>query len=249
MSRRAMIVTGGGRGVGAAVCKLGAAAGYDICVNYLGNTARAESVVAEIRDVGGRAISVQADVADRAQVLRLFERVDDELGPLTALVNNAAIAGKIGRLADADAQMMSDVVDANVKGLFWCSQEAVKRMSTRYGGSGGGIVNLSSGSVSLGSPGEYVWYAASKGAVDSFTIGLGKELAREGVRVNAVAPGIIDTEMHETYGLPDRLERDVESIPMGRAATPEDIAKSIIWLLSDDAAYTTATVVRVAGGR
>ena len=249
MTNGTMIVTGGGRGIGAAISRQAAAAGYSVCINYMRDAQSAEKLVRELNDTGSSAIAVQGDVARRKDVIRLFERADEVLGPLSALVNNAAIAGRIGRFAEADPETMSAVIDTNVKGVLWCCQEAVKRMSTRYGGKGGAIVNLSSGSATLGSPGDYVWYAASKGAVDSLTIGLGKELARENIRVNAVAPGFVDTGMHAAYGLPERISLVADSVPMGRAATPEEIASSVLWLLSENAGYTTATILRVAGGR
>jgi NAD(P)-dependent dehydrogenase (short-subunit alcohol dehydrogenase family) len=244
-----LLVTGGGRGIGAAVARLGAAAGYTVCVNYRSNAAAAETVVAEIGKAGGRALAVQADVAREAEVERLFAVVDAELPPLAALVNNAGITGRVGRLEDAPAQTLRDVMELNVLGVMWCCQAAVRRMARRHGGTGGAIVNLSSGAATLGSADTFVWYAASKGAVDSLTVGLALENARDGLRVNAVAPGLVRTELHADSGMPDRLETLPPQTPMGRAAEPEEIAEAVLWLLSDKASFTTGAVLRVAGGR
>jgi NAD(P)-dependent dehydrogenase (short-subunit alcohol dehydrogenase family) len=244
-----MVVTGGGRGIGAATARLAAERGYAVCVNYLGNAEAAEAVVGDIEGAGGRAIAVQADVAAEAEVERLFETVDRELGQLTALVNNAGLAGRIGRLDVAPSTTIRQVIEVNVFGTIWCARAAVRRMSSRHGGQGGAIVNVSSAAVTLGSPGEFVWYAASKGAVDSLTIGLAKEVAREGIRVNGVAPGLIETEIHAASGMPERLEVLAPSVPMGRAAGPEEVAETILWMLSEAASYITGTTLRVAGGR
>jgi NAD(P)-dependent dehydrogenase (short-subunit alcohol dehydrogenase family) len=244
-----LIVTGGGRGIGAATARLGAARGYAVCVNYLSNAEAAASVVAEIEAAGGRALAVQADVAREEEAIRLFEVVDRELGPVTALVNNAGLAGLISRLDEAESETIRQVIEVNVFGVIWCAREAVKRMSTKHGGQGGAIVNISSGAATLGSPGEYIWYAAAKGAVNSFTLGLSKEVAGEGIRVNAVSPGMVSTEIHAASGDADRLERIGRAVPIGRAAEPEEIAEPILWLLSEAASYTTGAILRVAGGR
>jgi len=244
-----LLVTGASRGIGAAVARLGAAAGYTVCVNYRSGAAAAEAVVSEIENAGGRARAVQADVGREEDVERLFATIDAELPPLAALVNNAGVCGQVSRLEEASTQTLRDVLDLNVLGLMWCCQAAVRRMARRYGGQGGAIVNLSSGAATIGSPGEYVWYAASKGAVDSLTLGLAKENAGEGIRVNAVAPGFVRTEIHAASGMPDRLEKVAPTMPIGRAAEPEEIAEAVIWLLSDKASYTTGAVLRVAGGR
>lgn len=244
-----LLVTGGSRGIGAAVARLGAAAGYAVCVNYRSNAAAAEAVVAQIASAGGRALALQADVAREDDVVRLFERVDAEMPPLTALVNNAGITGRVGRLEDAPAQTLRDVMDLNVLGVMWCCQAAVRRMARRHGGGGGAIVNISSGAATLGSADTFVWYAASKGAVDSLTVGLAVENARDGLRVNAVAPGLVRTELHADSGMPDRLETMPPQTPLGRAAEPEEVAEAVLWLLSDKASFTTGAVLRVAGGR
>ncbi len=244
-----MIVTGGGRGIGAATARLGAQRGYGVCVNYLENAKAAQAVVREIEAAGGRAIAVQADVAAEDQVDRLFETVDRELGPVTALVNNAGTAGTIGRLDAVPGAVVRRVMEVNVLGVLWCARAAVKRMSTRHGGAGGAIVNVSSGAATIGSPGVYVWYAASKGAVDSLTLGLAKEVAQEGIRVNGVAPGVVETEIHAALGLPDRAQQMAPSLPIGHAGAPEEIAEAILWLLSERASYTTGATLRVAGGR
>ena len=244
-----LLVTGGGRGIGAAVARLGAARGYAVGVNYLRDTEAAEAVVAEIGQAGGQALALQADVAREEEVERLFAALDRELPPLTALVNNAGLAGQVSRVEDAPAETIRQVMELNVLGSIWCARAAVRRMARRYGGRGGAIVNISSGAATIGSPGEYVWYAASKGAVDSFTLGLAKENAGEGIRVNAVAPGFVRTEIHAASGMPDRLEKIAPTMPIGRAAEPEEIAEAVLWLLSDAASYTTGAVLRVAGGR
>jgi len=244
-----LMVTGGGRGIGAAVARLGGARGYAVCVNYRSDAAAAEAVVAEIAGAGGRALAVRADVAQEDEVERLFAAVDAELPPLRALVNNAGLAGLVNRLEDAPAETIRQVMDLNVLGSIWCCRAAIRRMAKRHGGKGGAIVNLSSGAATLGSPGEYVWYAASKGAIDSLTLGLAKENAGEGIRVNAVAPGFVNTEIHAASGMPDRLEKIAPTMPIGRAAEPEEIAEAVLWLLSDAASYTTGAVLRVAGGR
>jgi len=249
MTSGTLLVTGGGRGIGAAVARLGAAAGYAVCVNYRSNAVAAEAVVTEIEEAGGRALAVQADVAREDEVERLFHTVDAEMPPLTALVNNAGITGMTSRLEEATPDTIRQVMDLNVLGLIWCCQAAVRRMAKRYGGKGGAIVNLSSGAVTLGSPDTFVWYAASKGAVDSLTLGLGLENARDGLRVNAVAPGLVDTEMHADSGLPDRLDILAPQTPIGRPAAPKEIAEAVMWLLSDKASFTNGVVLRVAGGR
>jgi len=244
-----MIVTGGGRGIGAATARLAAARGYRVCVNYRSDGVAAEAVVSDIEAMGERALAVQADVAVEAEVERLFERVDRELGPVTALVNNAGLAGRVDRLDEAPSSTIETVVAVNLLGTIWCSRAAVRRMSTRHGGPGGAIVNVSSGAATIGSPGQYVWYAAAKGGVDSFTLGLSKEVAGEGIRVNAVAPGFVKTEIHAASGMPNRIEEDAPKVPIGRVAEPEEIAESILWLLSEAASYTTGAILRVAGGR
>ncbi|MHA1153800.1 MAG: SDR family oxidoreductase [Alphaproteobacteria bacterium] len=244
-----MIVTGGGRGIGAATARLAVGRGFAVCVNYLGNAEAAEAVVRDIEGAGGVAIAVQADVAAEAEVERLFETVDRELGTLTALVNNAGLAGRASRLDVASGETIRQVIEVNVLGAIWCARAAVRRMSTKHGGQGGAIVNVSSAAATLGSPGEFVWYAASKGAVDSLTIGLAREVAREGIRVNGVAPGLIETEIHAASGKPDRARALAPSVPLGRAAAPEEVAETILWLLSEAASYTTGATLRVAGGR
>jgi NAD(P)-dependent dehydrogenase (short-subunit alcohol dehydrogenase family) len=218
-------------------------------VNYLRDAAAARAVVRDIEGAGGRASAVQADVAREDAVEGLFEAAESALGPVTALVNNAGLAGLVNRLDEAPAETIRTVVEVNLLGTIWCSRAAVRRMSTRRGGPGGAIVNLSSGAATIGSPGEYVWYAAAKGGIDSFTLGLAKEVAGEGIRVNAVAPGFVDTEIHAASGMPDRLAEDAPKVPLGRAAAPQEIAEVIVWLLSDAASYVTGTVLRVAGGR
>ncbi len=244
-----MIVTGGSRGIGAATARLAAQRGYDLCVNYLGHADSAEAVVREAEAAGRRAIAVRADVSKEDQVERLFETVDRDLGTLTALVNNAGVTGRSSRLDAVEAETLERVLDINVLGVMLCARAAVKRMSTQHGGQGGAIANVSSAAASLGGPGEYVWYAASKGAVDSLTVGLAKEVAGEGIRVNGVAPGLIETEIHAAGGNPQRLEALAPSVPLGRAAGPEEVAEPILWLLSEAASYTTGAILRVGGGR
>lgn len=243
-----LLVTGGSRGIGAAVCQLAAQKGYAVAVNYAGNAAAA-AVVASIRAHGGTAISVQADVADEASVLAMFARIDTELGPLTALVNNAGVVDLPTRVDAMSVARIRRMFDINVLGSFLCAREAVLRMSTRRGGHGGSIVNLTSAAARLGAPGQYVDYAASKGAIDSFTVGLAKEVATEGIRVNAVCPGIIDTDIHASGGVPDRVAQMVPHVPMQRGGTAQEVAQAIVWLLSDDASYTTGSVLDVTGGR
>ncbi len=245
----AAIVTGGGRGIGAATARLLGRSGYAVCVNYRRDAEAAAAVAAEIEAAGAKALAVQADVRDEGAVARVFEAAEAALGPIAALVNNAGIAGPASRLDAADGETMQAVLDINVMGSLLCAREAVQRMSRRNGGAGGAIVNLSSGAATLGSPATYVWYAASKAAIDTFTRGLAIELAAEGIRVNAVAPGLIDTEIHAASGIPDRLARLGPKIPMGRAGTPDEVAEAVLWLLSDAASYVNGTVLRVAGGR
>lgn len=247
--KKVMLVTGGSRGIGAAVARLAAAEGYAVCISYLSNQVAAEAVVAAIMDKGGLALAVQADVALEQDVVRLFECVDRALGPVTALVNNAGILAPQARVEDMDASRITRVFASNVVGSFVCAREAVRRMSTRHGGSGGAIVNLSSRASRLGAPGEYVDYAASKAAIDTLTIGLAKEVAAEGIRVNAVAPGVIYTDIHASGGEPGRVERLKDAIPMKRGGYPEEVAKAVLWLLSEDASFTTGASIDVAGGR
>ena len=246
MSAGVMIVTGGGRGIGAATAALAAERGYAVCVNFLRDGAAAKALVAKI---GKGAIAVQADVAAEADVLRLFETADRKLGRVTALVNNAGIVGRQSRVEAMDAARLQRMFATNVVGALLCAREAIKRMSTRHGGPGGAIVNVSSGASRLGSPGEYVDYAASKGAVDTLTIGLARELAEEGIRVNCVRPGFVHTDIHASGGEPDRIERLRASIPMKRGGEPEEVARAILWLLSAEASYSTGAILDVTGGR
>jgi NAD(P)-dependent dehydrogenase (short-subunit alcohol dehydrogenase family) len=244
-----MIATGGSRGIGAATALLAAQRGYTVCVNYLHDRKAAEGIVRSIEQIGKHAIAVAADVASEPDVVRLFETVDRELGPVTALVNNAGILEKQTRLDGIDAARLLRVFATNVIGPFICSREAVRRMSTRHGGQGGSIVNVSSRASQMGSPGEYIDYAASKGAVDSLTIGLAKEVAEEGIRVNAVRPGFIYTDMHASGGEPNRVDRVKAFAPMQRGGRPEEVASAILWLLSEEASYTTGAFIEVSGGR
>jgi NAD(P)-dependent dehydrogenase (short-subunit alcohol dehydrogenase family) len=244
-----LLITGGSRGIGAATALLAAQRGYAVAVNYTRNSLAADEVVRAIRAGGGTAITVQADVGDEAQVRAMFEKVDAKLGRLTALVNNAGVVDAQARVDEMSVERLERMLRINVIGSFICAREAVRRMSTRYGGSGGAIVNLSSAAARLGSPGQYVDYAASKGAVDSFTIGLAKEVADEGIRVNAVRPGLIDTEIHASGGLPDRAAQLAPTVPMKRTGSAEEVANGIVWLLSAEASYVTATFLDVTGGR
>jgi|SRR5215203_620790 len=244
-----VLITGGSRGIGAATAVLAAARGYAVCVNYRSNAAAADAVVAAIAQAGGSAIALQGDVSVESDVVRLFEMCDARLGRLTALVNNAAILETQTRVESVDAARLQRIFATNVTGVFLCAREAVKRMSTKHGGSGGAIVNLSSRASVLGSPGEYVDYAASKAAVDTLTIGLSQEVAGEGIRVNAVRAGIIYTEIHASGGEPGRVDRMKAFVPMRRGGTAEEVAKAILWLLSDDASYTTGSFLDVSGGR
>jgi NAD(P)-dependent dehydrogenase (short-subunit alcohol dehydrogenase family) len=244
-----LIVTGGSTGIGAATARLAARSGYVVCLSYLRQCEAAAGVVREIQDGGGQAISVQADIASEADVVHLFAAVDRELGPVTALVNNAAGLEPQMRLDSMDAARIERVFAVNVIGSFLCAREAVRRMSTRHGGAGGAIVNVSSGAARYGSPGEYIDYAASKGALDTMTIGLAREVAEEGVRVNAVRPGFIHTGMHAKGGEPDRVERVKKMVPMQRGGQPEEVAAAILWLLSGEASYITGAILDVAGGR
>jgi len=246
---KVLIVTGGSRGIGAATAKLAATQGYAVCVNYLTNQLAADAVVAEIQALGGIALAMAADLSVEAQVLALFQRVDLELGPVTALVNNAGILEKQSSLLGMDQGRLQRVFAVNVIGPMLCAREAVKRMSVKLGGKGGAIVNVSSVASRLGAPGEYVDYAASKGALDSFTLGLSKEVADQGIRVNSVRPGFIYTDIHASGGEPDRVDRIKDSIPMKRGGQPEEVAQAILWLLSEQASYATGTFIDLAGGR
>ena len=243
------VITGGSRGIGAATARLAARRGYAVCVNYRADEAAADQVVAQITDGGGRAIAVRGDVAIEADVVRLFAVVDERLGRLTALVNNAGILEKQSRVEDLDAARIGRVLATNVTGTLLCAREAVRRMSTRHGGQGGAIVNVSSVAARIGGAGEYVDYAASKGAVDTLTVGLATEVAQEGIRVNAVRPGFVYTDIHASGGEPGRVDRVKGIVPMRRGGQPEEIAHAILWLLSDEASYTTGAFIDAGGGR
>lgn len=244
-----LLVTGGSRGIGAATARLAAARGYAVCLSYRSNAAAAAAVVADIERGGGEAIAVAADVASEADVLRLFETVDARLGRLSALVNNAGILEHHMRVDEMSAGRLQRVLATNVLGSFLCAREALRRMSTRHGGAGGAIVNVSSMAAKLGAPNEYVDYAASKGAIDSMTIGLAREVAAEGIRVNAVRPGVIYTDIHASGGEPGRVDRVKNAVPMQRGGSAEEVARAILWLLSDEASYSTGTFIDVSGGR
>jgi len=243
-----MLITGGGRGIGAATARLAAQRGYAVCVNYLRNRDAAERLVGEIEKSGGRAKAVAGDVAREADVIRMFDEAQ-KLGSLAALVNNAGVLERQTRLDDMEAARFERVFATNITGAFLCAREAVRRMSTRHGGKGGAIVNVSSMASRLGSPGEYVDYAASKGAIDALTIGLAKEVAAEGIRVNAVRPGVIYTEIHASGGEPGRVDRVKSAVPMQRGGQPEEVARAILWLASGEASYSTGTFIDVSGGR
>jgi NAD(P)-dependent dehydrogenase (short-subunit alcohol dehydrogenase family) len=246
---KTILVTGGSRGIGAACALLAGRQGYRVCINYRADAAAAAEVVRAIEAAGGTAFALQADVADEAEVMRMFEEIDARCGRLDALINNAGILARQMRVEQMDAARINRILATNVTGSFVCAREAVLRMSTRHGGTGGAIVNISSRAAVLGSAGEYVDYAASKAALDALTIGLSKEVAAEGIRVNGVRPGLIDTTMHASGGEPGRVERLKASVPMGRGGQAEEVARAALWLLSDEASYTTGTFIDVSGGR
>lgn len=246
---KVLIVTGGSRGIGAATARRAARDGWDVCVNYAGNAAAADEVCGQIRELGQRAVPVQGNVADLAAVQALFAKCDAELGRPSGLVNNAGIATQRTRFDELSDEDLQNTVAINVLGAMYCAREAVRWMSTKNGGDGGGIVNISSMAVKLGAPSERVHYAATKAAMDALTLGLGREVAAEGIRVNAVRPGLIDTDMNRSVDDPDRLERLGPSVPIGRTGTPEEIAEAVVWLLSDASSYVVSDVLTVAGGR
>jgi NAD(P)-dependent dehydrogenase (short-subunit alcohol dehydrogenase family) len=246
---KVLLVTGGSRGIGAATALLAAHSGWAVAVNYTANSLAADEVVRQIRASGGQAMSVQADVADEAQVLRMFEHIDAKFGRLTGLVNNAGVVDVTARVDEMSVARWKRMFDINVIGSMVCAREAVRRMSTKHGGEGGSIVNVSSAASRLGSPGQYVDYAAAKGAIDAFTIGLAKEVAAEGVRVNAVRPGLIETEIHASGGLPNRVKELQHLVPAQRGGTAEEVAQGIVWMLSDAASYTTMSFLDISGGR
>ena len=247
--RKVVLVTGGGRGIGAATCILAAQKGWDVAVNYAANAEAAQQVVKQIQATGARAIAVQADVADEAQVLAMFKRVQAELGPLQGLVNNAGVIDVYARLDEMSMARWRRMFDINVLGSMLCAREAVLQMSTKHGGQGGSIVNLSSAAARLGAAGKYLDYAAAKGAIDSLTLGLAKEVAGEGIRVNAIRPGLIDTEIHASGGLPNRVKDLEHLVPAKRGGTAMEVAQAIVWLLSEDASYTTMSLIDVSGAR
>lgn len=244
-----LIITGGGRGIGAATALLGARKGYAVCVNYNHRATQAEQVVAAIRENGGQAIAVQADVSDETAIKTMFDTAVNELGPLVALVNNAGITGKLGKLIDLEANNLRRLLEVNILGTILCSREAVRRMSPTFGGNGGAIVNISSRAAQYGSPGEYIHYAASKAAIESFSFGLANEVGGEKIRVNCVSPGLIDTEIHAEAGDAERVQRYAPRIPMQRGGRPEEVAAAILWLLSEEASYCSGTILAVSGGR
>ena len=249
MGDKVLLVTGGSRGIGAATARLAAASGWAVAVNYTANSLAADEVVRAIRAAGGQAMAVQADVADEDQVLKMYQHIDAKLGRLTGLVNNAGVVDRAQRVEDMSVARWRRMFDINVIGSMLCAREAVRRMSPRHGGTGGAIVNLSSAAARLGSPNEYVDYAAAKAAIDAFTIGLAKEVAPQGIRVNAVRPGLIDTEIHASGGRPNRVEELKQHVPMGRGGTADEVAEVIVWLLSEAASYTTMSLIDVSGAR
>jgi NAD(P)-dependent dehydrogenase (short-subunit alcohol dehydrogenase family) len=244
-----LIVTGASRGIGAAVATLAGERGYAVAVNFATSEAEAMQVVGEIVAGGGRAVSIQADVSHEEQIIRMFETAERELGPIKGLVNNAGVTGGFARVDEVSSAAIANVFAVNVSGTILCSREAVRRMSTRRGGTGGAIVNISSRAAHTGAAGEWVHYATSKGAIDSFTIGLAREVATEGIRVNAVAPGLVDTGLHAANGDPNRPQRLMGTIPMGRAGAPREVAEGVLWLLSSAASYTTGAILQIGGGR
>jgi NAD(P)-dependent dehydrogenase (short-subunit alcohol dehydrogenase family) len=244
-----LIVTGASRGIGAAIATMAAVRGYAVAVNFVTGEVDAMSVVNKITKAGGRAFAIQADVSSEEQIVRMFETAERKLGPIKALVNNAGVTGGFARVEETSGEAIRRVLAVNVAGAILCAREAVRRMSTRRGGTGGAIVNISSRAAHTGAAGEWVHYAASKGAIDSFTIGLAREVATEGIRVNAAAPGLIDTELHVSNGDPGRLQRLVGTIPMSRAGLPHEVAEGVLWLLSPAASYVTGAILEIGGGR
>ncbi|HMS26893.1 MAG TPA: SDR family oxidoreductase [Burkholderiaceae bacterium] len=247
--QKVVLVTGGSRGIGAATAVLAAAQGWTVAVNYVTHSDAADQVVQQIQAMGGNAMAVQADVSIEAEVMRMFAELDTKLGRLSGLVNNAGVVDMPARVEGMTVARLERMWSTNITSSFVCAREAVKRMSTKHGGAGGSIVNLSSAATRIGSPGQYVDYAASKAAIETFTMGLAKEVAQEGIRVNAVRPGIIDTDIHASGGLPDRAANVGPLVPMHRAGTATEVAQAVVWLLSDAASYTTGSMLDVTGGR